>query len=205
MIESYAFFSDIDILINNAGIIDRNSLLNLSQENIKKVFEVNAIAPFYLLQQFAKRMILKQGEISKKQDELKDYCIINITSISRKLPTGLSSYEVSKAALNQLTKSAAFELAQYNIRVNDIAPGLVSTNLNKYIWDKAPTLWNQRISGIPLNRGGTSEEVAQAVESVIDNKWMTGTTITIDGGRSVNWLGQDIPKAEDNYGTKAKL
>lgn len=186
------FFGEVDALINNAGIVVRKSILDHTQSDIQKVFEVNVLSPFYLLQEFGFQMKRVQTNRVENGDEYKDYCIINITSISRNLPTGLSSYEVSKAALHQLTKSAAFELAQHKIRVNDIAPGLVPTNLNKQVWQHNQSLWNQRISSIPLGRAGTPDEVADAVEFILGSEWMTGSTITIDGGRMVNWLGADI-------------
>lgn len=208
--ESYEFFDDVDVLINNAGLLSRASILDVPQVEIEKILRVNTVAPFLLLQKFGTQMKKNQCqriddacknmglEETKKliasSDKLKilaDYCIICITSISRKVPTGLTSYEISKAATHQLVKSAASELADYFIRVNDVAPGLIPTNLNKTIWQDAPTLWQKLSNNIPLGFTGDPMHVAQAVESIIQNEWMTGSTVTVDGGRSVNFLGAE--------------
>lgn len=185
--ESYEFLGDVDILINNAGIATRKPFLDLSQDEVTKIFTVNLLAPFFIMQAFAQRMASKQNEL------LKDYCIINITSISREVIThGLSHYEASKAALSQLTKSASIDLSRYKIRVNDVAPGLVPTDINRSQWDTNSAIWQNRVAGIPLNRPGTPDEIAQAVLFLADNKWITGSTITVDGGKTCNWYGAEI-------------
>ncbi|MBX3709157.1 MAG: SDR family oxidoreductase [Gammaproteobacteria bacterium] len=192
--ESYEFFDgDIDVLVNNAGILTRRPFIELSKEEIIKVLEINLLAPLFLMQEFAKHMVRQQESLLEQSKALKDYCIINITSISKKVIThGLSHYETSKAALSQLTRSVSVDLARYNIRVNDVAPGLIPTDINRNQWQANSSIWQKRVAGIPLHRSGTSKEVAQAVLSVVDNAWMTGTTVTVDGGRTRNWSGTEI-------------
>ena len=188
LIESYAFFGDVDILVNNAGIATRRPFIELSQEEINKVVEINFLAPCFLMQLFAKRMVQQQTQ----RNEHKDYCIVNISSISRNVITpGISHYEASKAALNQITKSAAIELAEYKIRVNDVAPGLIPTEINREQWETHSPLWQNRIAAIPLQRSGKPEEIADAVLFLAGNSWITVTTITVDGGRSCNWSGSE--------------
>lgn len=185
--ESYQFLDDVDILINNAGIGIRKNFVDLTEEDMKKLFEVNFFAPFFLMQAFSRRMIRNQTTPKK------DYNIVNITSISRKVITPtLSGYEATKAALSQLTKSTALELAQFNIRVNDVAPGLVATNINQLQRDNHPERWQNRIAQIPLNRTVAHHDVAQAVLFAAGNQSMTGSTITVDAGRSCNWIGNEV-------------
>ncbi|STX50968.1 short-chain dehydrogenases/reductases family protein [Legionella busanensis] len=195
--ESYRFFQgSVDIVVNNAGTLTRQPILQLSPQEIENVFALNFFAPFYLTQAFGKRMVVQQQSLmASGETELKDYCIINISSISRKVVVpGLAHYEASKAALSQFTKSAAVDkdFCKNNIRVNDIAPGLVPTNLNASLWKNNSLFWKGLVKSIPLNRPGKPQEIAAAVLSVATNPWMTGSTITIDGGRAHNWFGSEI-------------
>ncbi len=193
--ESSEFLGNIDILVNNAGILTRNSFLNLSEDEVKQVFAVNVIGPFLLSQAVGRYMVERQEELAARSEELPDRCIINITSISRKVVTpGLSHYELSKAAASQMSKSLAMDedFRRYKIRVNDVAPGLVPTDINRNQWQTNSSIWQKRVAGIPLGRPGQPEEVAQVVIAVASNEWMTGTTLTIDGGRTRNWSGAEI-------------
>lgn len=193
--ESSQFMGDIDILVNNAGILTRNSFLKLSEDEVKQVFATNALGPFLLSQAVGRYMVERQKELAADNKELQDRCIINITSLSRKVITpGLSHYEMSKAAASQMSKSLAMDedFRRYKIRVNDVAPGLVPTDINRNQWQTNSSIWQKRVAGIPLGRPGQPEEVAQAVISIATNEWMTGTTLTIDGGRTRNWSGVEI-------------
>lgn len=186
-------FGDIDILINNAGIATRNSFLKLSEQEIRDVFEVNFMAPFFITQQFASRMVEKQQELANHKKPLNDYCIINITSISQTvIIEGLSHYEASKAALNQLSKSVSIDLAKYNIRINSVSPGIIPTDISRKLREQNKPLWEKRLAGIPLNRAGDPAEIASGVIFIANNPWVTGTTLVIDGGRSNNWEGANI-------------
>lgn len=206
--ESYQFFNDIDILVNNVGILTRKPFLELSKEEVKKVFEVNFMTPLFLMQAFAHHMVKHQEIFTKNNGYPKDYCIVNITSLSRKVITpGLSHYESSKAALSQLSKAAAIDLSPHGIRVNDVAPGLIPTDINRNQWETNSSIWQKRIAGIPLHRAGMPLEIAKAVLSVAGNAFMTGTTLTVDGGRSRNWSGDEISENKQNNTviSKAKL
>lgn len=186
-------YGDIDILVNNAGIGTRNSFLMLAEKEIRDVIEVNFMAPLFLMQEFAKRMVVNQRKIANLKEPLNDYCIINITSISQMMIyQGLSHYEASKAALNQLSKSVSIDLAKYHIRVNSVAPGIVPTEINRLVREQNKPIWDKRISSIPLNRAGDPAEVASTVLFVAKNRWMTGSTLVVDGGMSNNWGGSDI-------------
>ncbi|OAI49755.1 hypothetical protein AYO45_02125 [Gammaproteobacteria bacterium SCGC AG-212-F23] len=212
--KSYEFFDgEVDVLVNNAGIICRKPLFEITEKDWDDTHNVNTKTPFFLLQQFGKKMQEKQLQriqkaykekgieitdkllnSSAKLSLLADYCIVFITSISRNVFTGLLPYEVSKAGTHGIVGAAASDpsLSYFQIRVNEVAPGLIATNLNKHIWMHQPNLWQQRASSIPLGFTGEPADVAKAVSSIIGNKWMNGTTMTVDGGRSHNFIGSDL-------------
>jgi glucose 1-dehydrogenase len=194
--ESYDFLGDVDTIVNNAGMATRKPFLELSEAEITTVMTVNCLAPFFIMQGFAQRMFDQQNALKSKSLPLKDYSIINISSISREVVTfGLSHYETSKAALSQLTKSAAVDLARYKIRVNDVAPGTVPTGINQSQWGGNTEVWQHRVSCIPLNRPGQPQEIAHAVLFLAENQWATGSTIVVDGGRTCNWYGNEMNKS----------
>jgi glucose 1-dehydrogenase len=169
----------IDILINNAGTLTRHTnFMDISLENFEKIQAVNIRAPFILLQETARQL----------QKQNSGGCIINVSSISAKIATsGLAHYECSKAALNALTRAAAQDLSQYNIRVNAIEPGLIGTNINKLQREQDPSLWKKRNELIPLGKSGNPEDIANVAIFLAskDAEWITGSTITVDGGISV--------------------
>lgn len=191
--ESERFFGHIDILVNNAGIATRNHFLELTPEEVHKVMEVNFFAPFFLSQLVAKSMIQAQEQALSAKKPLQDLSIINISSISSRLPVkGLTHYEASKAALTQFTKSLSVTLASHQIRVNEVAPGYVPTDINRRVREQTPDIWQQRLNETPLKRAGETEEIAHAVLFLAQNAWITGTTITADGGRMCNWFGGSV-------------
>lgn len=204
--KSINFLGYIDILVNNAGILTRASFLELSSNDIEKVLTVNTLVPLYLMQSVSKHMIEMQKSLASQGLPFHDCVIANVTSLSRKVITpGLAHYEISKAATSQLTRSAAMDkdLLEHHIRVVEIAPGLIPTDINRSQWQPNSDIWKKRVAGIPLGRAGTPEEIAQAVVSVAANAWMTGTTITIDGGRTQNWSGAEA--IESKHSVKSKL
>ena len=184
---------DIDVLVNNAGIATRNPFLKLSEQEVRHVMEVNFMAPLFLMQDFARHMATQQQKLTNQKHPLKDYSIINITSICETVSlTSLCHYEASKAALQRLTKSAALDLAKYKIRVNCLAPGIVATDINRDTRENNPARWQKRVLGTPLGRTGNPEEIASAAVFLASNTWATGTDLVVDGGRSVNWEGESI-------------
>jgi NAD(P)-dependent dehydrogenase (short-subunit alcohol dehydrogenase family) len=180
---AHEFFEDLtDVLINNAGIISLDSFITVKSEDVRKVMETNFFAPFFLTQQLANQWIASQKERIAEGIVLEDYVIVSIGSISGEVPTGISVYEASKAAIAMLNKSLCFELSLYGIRSVNIAPGLVPTELNRSLHDTA--IWKQLEEAIPNGRTGTPEEIASATYSVVMNRFFNGCTINIDGGRA---------------------
>lgn len=193
------FDREPDILVNNAGILDVNGYLEVSEEKVKQVMNTNFIGPFLLTQKLAYLWATLQKHRFQTDQPLKEsYQIINIGSISGTLPTGLSIYEATKAAMEMFTKSLAYELTAYNIFTNNIAPGLIPTELNEGV--QGTEIWKELVKGIPMGRTGTTDAIADLVIAVAKNTFMSGSTVIADGGRIPNPMGAQI--YEDN---KAKL
>ena len=140
-------FETIDVLINNAGITKDNLLMRMGEEDFDKVIEVNLKSVFNMVKA-VQRTFLKNKKGS----------IINISSIvGVKGNAGQSNYAASKAGIIGFSKSIALELGSRNIRSNVIAPGFIQTEMTDKLNED---IVNQWISGIPLKRGGTPEDVA---------------------------------------------
>ena len=164
-----------DILVNNAGIYPSGFLLDISIDDWDDIMGVNLRAPFLLSQLFAKQMISagKPGSI------------VNISSgAARKMRTTVVPYCTSKTALDRLTKGFALELAEYGIRVNAVEPGFISgSDVSALAQDHIDTV----TASIPLGRTSSAQDVASAVLYVTSagGAYMTGATLTVDGGNSI--------------------
>ena len=152
--EAITRFGSIDILVNNAGIFFAKRIIELTPEDLDKIFKVNVYGPFYMVMHTVRHMIRQGGGV-----------IINISSIassvrtSKCLPTpGRVAYIASKSAINGLTYGLAMELAKYNIRVNAVAPGLTKTDMILNV----PNL-DERIKEIPLGKVVDPEAIADTV------------------------------------------
>ena len=164
-------FGSIDILINNAGITKDNLLMRISEEDFDKVIEVNLKSVFNMTKA-VQRTMLKQRKGS----------IINMSSVvGVKGNAGQTNYAASKAGIIGFSKSVALELGSRNIRSNVIAPGFIETEMTAKLNEDTIKEWR---AGIPLKRGGTPEDVANAcvfLGSDLSN-YVTGQTINVDGG-----------------------
>ncbi|MGB1941998.1 MAG: 3-oxoacyl-[acyl-carrier-protein] reductase, partial [Flavobacteriaceae bacterium] len=144
-----ADFSTIDVLINNAGITKDNLLMRISEEDFDKVIEVNLKSVFNLTKA-VQRTMLKQRHGS----------IINMSSVvGVKGNAGQSNYAASKAGIIGFSKSIALELGSRNIRCNVIAPGFIETEMTAQLSEDVVAGWR---AGIPLKRGGSPTDVANA-------------------------------------------
>lgn len=173
-------FNTIDILVNCAAAYDRGPILGLTHEQFAWMQKVNVEVPFRLIQGIANDLIERKSPGS----------IINISSISGITPSvGSCLNSCSKAGLNMLTRSAALELAPYQIRVNGIAPGTTDTESNLPFRQKDPSGWQQIIDNIPLKRIGYPEDYAGLVVLLASNasSWITGVTIACDGGKTISY------------------
>jgi 3-oxoacyl-[acyl-carrier protein] reductase len=164
-------FDSIDVLINNAGITKDNLLMRISEEDFDKVIEVNLKSVFNMTKA-VQRTMLKQRSGS----------IINMSSIvGVKGNAGQTNYAASKAGIIGFTKSVALELGSRNIRCNAIAPGFIETEMTGKLNEETVQSWRD---AIPLKRGGTPEDVANACVFLASDlsAYVTGQTLHVDGG-----------------------
>ena len=160
-------FESLGVLVNSAALMQGGSIDALSVENWDSSLDLNLRAPFLLAQECAKKMT--EGGL-----------IVNISDVgAQKSWSRFPAYTVSKAALESLTKILARALAP-KIRVNAIAPGFV---LQSDI--VPPEEWERLIGRIPLKRPARTDEITSALEFLIQNQYVTGQTIVVDGGYSL--------------------
>ena len=164
-------FGQIDILVNNAGITKDNLLMRMGEEDFDKVIEVNLKSVFNMTKA-VQRTMLKQRKGS----------IINMSSVvGVKGNAGQTNYAASKAGIIGFSKSVALELGSRNIRSNVIAPGFIETEMTAKL---DPAVVDQWRAGIPLKRGGTAEDIANACVYLASDlsAYVTGQTLNVDGG-----------------------
>jgi NAD(P)-dependent dehydrogenase (short-subunit alcohol dehydrogenase family) len=172
----------IDALVTAAGIIASNGVAETSDEAWDVMMDVNVRAPFRLIRQAASTLAERRG------------AVVNVSSVAgtRAFPN-LAAYCVSKAAVDQLTRCAALDFAPRGVRVNAVNPGVVVTNLHRRGgMDEtryAAFLAHSKTTH-PLGRPGTPEEIADLIAFLVSPAaaWMTGETISIDGGRHLTCL-----------------
>ncbi len=170
--ESLKTFGHIDALFNNAGIFKPAMLWKMTPDQWDEVLRINLSGSFYCLQAVARPMI-----------EQKKGSIINVTSSAGLMGTiGQINYTAAKGGVYAMTKSAAKELARYNIRVNTISP-LAETDMTQVIASD-PKFKEKYLERIPLKRFGKPEEIGPAVVFLVsdDSSYITGQTLCIDGG-----------------------
>jgi NAD(P)-dependent dehydrogenase (short-subunit alcohol dehydrogenase family) len=159
----------LDVLVNNAGIswpVPHANLEALTAADWRRLLDVNLIAPWLLCTAALPALRESSG------------CIVNVTSHAGVRPKGSSvAYAASKAALNHVTRLLAAALGP-DIRVNAVAPGLVDTPLTAG-WTDAHALWN---TSSPMRRPAQPSDVADLIAAVIDNSYLTGEVILLDGG-----------------------
>ncbi len=164
-------FGSIDILVNNAGITKDNLLMRMGEEDFDKVIEVNLKSVFNMTKA-VQRTMLKQRKGS----------IINMSSVvGVKGNAGQSNYAASKAGIIGFSKSVALELGSRNIRSNVIAPGFIETEMTAKLDEKTVDVWR---NAIPLKRGGSPEDIANACVFLASDlsAYITGQTLNVDGG-----------------------
>ncbi|GGG21364.1 3-oxoacyl-[acyl-carrier-protein] reductase [Pontibacter sp. HSC-14F20] len=166
-----AEFGKIDILVNNAGITRDGLLMRMTEEQWDAVINTNLKSVFALTKGATKHMM-----------RAKSGSIINITSVvGIKGNAGQANYSASKAGIIGFTKSVALELGSRNIRCNAVAPGFIETEMTGELDQKVVDEWRK---AIPLKRGGTPEDVANAVAFLASDQssYISGQVLQVDGG-----------------------
>ena len=166
----------VTVLINNAGIAREGSTLKASHEDWRAVLDTNLDAVFDLAQEAARRMVARGGGN-----------IVNIASIFGLRPAkGVAAYAVSKAAVVQLTRVMALELANKGVRVNALAPGYVVTEINRDFFATPDA--EKVIRAIPMGRVGQVEDLDGAILLLASpaSRFMTGAVLLVDGGHAMS-------------------
>jgi glucose 1-dehydrogenase len=167
-------FGHLDIMVNNAGIEHRTSVLETTEQQYDQVLQVNLKSAFFGTQLAARQMI-KQGRGGR---------IINITSVHEDWPMpGASPYCVSKGGMRMLTRTAGLELAPHNILVVGVGPGAVATPINVSTIEN-PAKMAKLDAAIPLGRMAQPKEIASVVAMMAGDaaSYITATTVFADGG-----------------------
>ncbi len=167
-----------DILVNNAGIYPSAFLLDTPTEEFDRIMAINLRAPFILTRELATQMVRKGVKGS----------VINISSgASRKMRRTACIYSTSKTALDRLTKGFGVELAECGIRVNALEPGFAAGSTVSALTDAHI---QNTIAQIPLGRPSSREDVGNALLYLASDAsaYVTGATLTVDGGNSIGSL-----------------
>jgi glucose 1-dehydrogenase len=167
-------FGRVDIMVNNAGVETRSSILDTTEQQYEKVMNINLKSAFFGTQLAAQQMI-KQGGGGR---------IINISSVHEDWPMpGNTPYCLSKGGMRMLTRTAGVELAPHNILVVGVGPGAVATPINQSTMSN-PTLLQKLNNAIPLGRMASPEEIGTVVAFLAGDgaSYLTATTIFADGG-----------------------
>ncbi len=170
-------YNGFDIAVNNAGIVKDHLLIKKNGENLEKfpledwnkVIAVNLTGVFLCAREAAYQMV----RYNKKG------VIVSMSSISREGNIGQTNYTATKAGVSAMTVTWAKELSRYGIRVAAIAPGYIDTELTAPIPEK---IKEKLKAMIPLGRFGTKEEISKSLIFIIENDYITGRTIEVDGG-----------------------
>lgn len=167
-------FGRVDIMVNNAGIETRTSILDTTEGQYEKVMAINLKSAFFGTQLAAQQMI-KQGGGGR---------IINITSVHEDWPMpGNTAYCLSKGGMRMLTRTAGVELGPHNILVVGVGPGAVATPINTSTMND-PALMKKLDDAIPMGRMAQPNEIGSVVAFLADDgaSYMTATTVFADGG-----------------------
>ena len=159
----------VDVLVNNAGITQDTLMLKMTEVDFEKVLKVNLTGAFNMTQAVLKQML-----------KAREGAIINMSSVVGLMGNiGQANYAASKAGLIGFTKSVAREVANRNVRVNAIAPGMIESDMTAVLSDKVK---DAMLAQIPMKQFGQAEQVAEVTAFLASQDYLTGQVIAIDGG-----------------------
>jgi len=176
--QSLERFGKIDVLVNNAGILEYLPFLQIPEKNWDRLMNINLKGTFFCAQKVAKEMIRRKSPGS----------IINLASIAAELAIEFQShYVTSKGGVRMMTKGLALELAPHGIRVNAIAPGVILTEMTKEDLEE-PSVREEAEAKIPLGRLGTPLDVARAALFFASDEsdYITGSLLFVTGGFEIS-------------------
>jgi NAD(P)-dependent dehydrogenase (short-subunit alcohol dehydrogenase family) len=173
-----ARFGRLDVLVNNAGIVDRKARVqDMSGERLQRMFMVNTVSAFICAREAVKRMSTELGK--------EGGAIVNVSSAASRLGSANQyvDYAASKGAIDVLTLGLAQEVAGAGIRVNAVRPGLIDTDIHAS--GGIPNRVNDLGPSVPMGRGGSPEEVAEAIMWLASDKasYTTMSLVDVSGGR----------------------
>ncbi|CAG9801820.1 unnamed protein product [Chironomus riparius] len=180
--ETIKRFGKLDVLVNNAGIIETGTIETTSLEQYDRVMNTNIRSIYHLTMLAVPYLIKTQGNV------------VNVSSVNgiRSFP-GVLAYNLSKAAVDQFTRCVALELAPKNVRINSVNPGVTVTNLHKRGGMDEATyakFLEHSKTTHPLQRPGTTDELANAIIFLASDQatFITGASLPVDGGRHATCL-----------------
>ncbi len=173
-----ATFGRLDALVNNAGVVDMTARLDeMNVARWRRMFDINVIGSMICAREAVKRMSTRHGG--------KGGAIVNLSSAAAKMgsPGQYLDYATSKGAIDTFTLGLAKEVAAEGIRVNGVRPGIIDTDIHAS--GGLPDRVAQMANSVPMQRGGTADEVASAIVWLLSDaaSYVTGTTIDVTGGR----------------------
>lgn len=175
-------YGQLDILVNNAGVERNHNFWEVTEQEFDFVMNTNFKGVFFLIQAFVNYCIAQN----------RAGVVVNMSSVHEEIIfPHFAAYCASKGALKMLTRNLATELAPLNIRINNVAPGAISTPINHTLLDN-PTLLNNVLKNIPLKKLGKPEDVAAVVAFLAsaDAGYVTGSTYFVDGGLTYHYEEQ---------------
>ena len=167
-----AELGSVDVLVNNAGITQDTLMLKMTEEDFEKVIKINLTCAFNMTQAVLKQMI-----------KAREGAIINMSSVVGLMGNiGQANYAASKAGLIGFTKSVAREVANRNVRVNALAPGMIESDMTAVLSDKVK---EATLAQIPMKHFGQAEHIADATVFLAGQDYLTGQVLAVDGGLSM--------------------
>jgi glucose 1-dehydrogenase len=175
--EAHAALGDLPVVVCNAGMIQRKKLLDITDADWDRVHAVNLRGTFCVAQEAARMMVAAGGGGR----------IVMVSSVNQAHANpDIAHYAASKGGIMMLARAMALELAEHGITVNLVAPGTIETDINRDMLAD-PAFRARKLAGVPLRRAGTPDDVAGAVLYLasVAAEYVTGTTITVDGGLTI--------------------
>jgi glucose 1-dehydrogenase len=180
--QAWTAFGGCDILVNNAGVEKHAAFVDATEKDYDLVLDTNLKGAFFLTQRFCQKLIA-----AKKPGR-----VVNISSVHEDMVfPNFASYCAAKGGMRMLMRDLAMELGPVGITVNNVAPGAISTPINKSLLEDKPKL-DALLNNIPLGRLGTTDDVASLVAFLVSDEaaYVTGSTYVVDGGLMRNYKEQ---------------